>query len=412
MILRRCFSLVCLLVLLYWGASAPGSELVHLANGGRIQGEVLNPDEIPRATYRIRTPAGEVIVVAKDQVVKVVHQTEAEDEYNRIRPLYPDTAEGQMELSNWCREHRLGDARDLHLKRVIELDPDHAEARRGLGYMNREGHWVTTADLNEKRGLRLYKGRWLTPEAIEIKERNRKQELAEKGWMSRIRRWRDWLDTSRAAEAKLSLLSIDDPAAVRGLKYYYSEEEVEEIRAIFVEALGGIQSNDAFFYLAKIALNDTDEETRLTALDFLVEKPNAAVSDLFVDALKSDDPAMINRAAVALARMEYHRAIGPLVNSLVTVHKRTRTSGSPNGFNTTFGSGGGGGPGGLPVSGGGGGGISVGTKTETIRFESKNSDVLDALIRLTGVNYQYDLAAWKAWLATHAQPESLDARRD
>jgi hypothetical protein len=30
----------------------------------------------------------------------------------------------------------------LHLQRVIELDPDHADARRALKYFFRDGHWA------------------------------------------------------------------------------------------------------------------------------------------------------------------------------------------------------------------------------------------------------------------------------
>jgi hypothetical protein len=41
-----------------------------------------------------------------------------------------------------------------------------------------------------------------------------------------------------------------------------------------------------------------------------------------------------------------------------------------------------------------------------------NPGVRDALIKLTGTNYDFDLAAWKAWLASHKKDQSLDARRN
>ena len=53
-----------------------------------------------------------------------------ETEYERIRPTYADTAEAQWELAQWCREHKLPAQRTVHLRRVIELDPEHVEARR------------------------------------------------------------------------------------------------------------------------------------------------------------------------------------------------------------------------------------------------------------------------------------------
>ena len=41
-----------------------------------------------------------------------------------------------------------------------------------------------------------------------------------------------------------------------------------------------------------------------------------------------------------------------------------------------------------------------------------NAEVLDALVRMTGVNFEYNSAQWKAWLASRKKPESEDARRD
>jgi hypothetical protein len=38
--------------------------------------------------------------------------------------------------------------------------------------------------------------------------------------------------------------------------------------------------------------------------------------------------------------------------------------------------------------------------------------VRDALIKLTGVNYDFDVAQWKAWLQTRKEDASLDGRRD
>ena len=51
--------------------------------------------------------------------------------------------EGQWKLAEWCHEHGLPDQRKTHLQRVIELDPDHVEARRLLGYSKIDGKWMT-----------------------------------------------------------------------------------------------------------------------------------------------------------------------------------------------------------------------------------------------------------------------------
>ena len=85
------------------------------------------------------------------------------------RPI-ADTAAAQWELAQWCREHKLSAEREVHLRRVIELDPDHVEARRALGYSKIDGQWTTQEEAMTKRGYVRYKGQWKTPQEVEIAE--------------------------------------------------------------------------------------------------------------------------------------------------------------------------------------------------------------------------------------------------
>jgi hypothetical protein len=54
----------------------------------------------------------------------------------------------------------------------------------------------------------------------------------------------------------------------------------------------------------------------------------------------------------------------------------------------------------------GGGGV------QTVRQTFDNREVLQALVDLTGVSYNFDVGAWKYWYAAQKKPTSLDARRD
>lgn len=126
---KRFFVLIVLLAML---APPAAAEVFLLAGGGRIQGDLVNRDEVPRRKYIIRTDDGAVISLDAARVQKVLHQRLDEVEYERIRPTYADTAAAQWELAQWCREHKLSAKRVLHLRRVIELDPEHVEARRAF----------------------------------------------------------------------------------------------------------------------------------------------------------------------------------------------------------------------------------------------------------------------------------------
>ena len=82
------------------------------------------------------------------------------------------------------------------------------------------------------------------------------------------------------------------------------------------------------------------------------------------------------------------------------MHRR-RVKGDPNQMSASFGSGA---PGGFSFGGGG---------TEIVNRPHANKNVLDALILITGgVNFDFDVEAWKHWFARQKRPESLDARRD
>ena len=82
-----------------------------------------------------------------------------EAEYERIRPTYADTAAAQWELAQWCREHKLTAQRETHLRRVIELEPNHVEARHALGYSQQPtANGLPRDEIMTQRGYRKYKG--------------------------------------------------------------------------------------------------------------------------------------------------------------------------------------------------------------------------------------------------------------
>ena len=103
------------------------------------------------------------------------------------------------------------------MKRVIELDPNHADARHALGYSQIDGQWTTQEESMAKQGYRKYKGRYRTAQEIEVLESKRKRELAEKDWYQKIKRWRSWLGGKADQQAKDNITGITDAAAVKAL---------------------------------------------------------------------------------------------------------------------------------------------------------------------------------------------------
>ena len=95
-------------------------------------------------------------------------------------------------------------------------------------------------------------------------------------------------------------------------------------------------------------------------------------------------------------------AIGPLINAVETVHKfKIEKPGGDNSMTGTFG-----GVRGQPP----GGGLSVGEKPTIITRTIQNQAVLDALVALTGKNFNFDKHAWKYWYAEQKKSPEASTR--
>jgi hypothetical protein len=396
-----CSALVWALLSGLWAGCAR-AEIFVLHDGGKVRGEWVNREQSPRKTYVIKTASGGQVTLDVDQVKEVKRQSAADMEYDRIRANYPDTIEGQWKLAEWCRENRLFTQRKVHLERIIALDPDHAAARHALGFGQVHGRWVTHDALMAENGYVRYKGKWMLPQELEIQEQQRKDKLAQSEWSDKLKRWHSWLLTDKAERAEANIKAIDDPYAAKALAKYFDTEQNRAVRMIYLAALGRLNSSSAMETLVHASLHDADEEIRLASLEYVVVKNYKPAVRQYIQALKSKDNPIINRAALCLGRMKDTSAIPPLIDVLVTTHSFTIQKGNPGGTSATFGKG--------PNA--GMGGLSVGASVETYHQVVENRSVLQALVDLTGTNFQFDGRAWRNWYAAQKKPQTLDTRRD
>ncbi|MEN6458804.1 MAG: HEAT repeat domain-containing protein [Thermoguttaceae bacterium] len=384
-------------------AGVARSDVFVLRNGGRVTGELVNRNETPRKKYVIRIADGAEVTIEANQVQKVLRPRPDELEYERIAPTYPDTVASQWELAVWCKEHKLTAQRETHLRRIIELDPDHAAARRALGYNRVDGQWVTQDELMRKRGLVKYKGQWKYPQEVEVAENKRKTDAAQQEWCQKVKRWRGWLATDRRSQAEENLRGITDPVATKALTIGLRDDRDPHVRLLLVEALTRIDTTETALALAIASISDEVEEVRTTCLDNLQTKKRPEVVSYFVGKLKDKDNAVVNLAAIGLGRMKDPSSIRSLIDSLVTKHKfRVPNPAGEGGTNAAFGSGGG----------SRGGGMTVGGGPKYIYKEMTNQAVLDALVAITGRNFNFDKQAWKYWYHSQEKPpDRIDARR-
>ncbi len=380
------------------------ADVFVLKSGGRISGTRLNREDLPRTTVVIKTQGGGEITLGRDQIAQVISQKPVELQYEKIRPSYPDTVDGHWRLAEWCRENRLNEPRKTHLRRIIELDSDHAKARALLDYREVDGQWMTRDEEMAGRGMIYHKGRYRTRQEITLLERASKQKLANADWLKKIKRWRGWLnanDQRKNDQARENILAIHDPYATRAITLNLGKEELRDVKLLYLQALSQIATPAAIETLVDRSLSDADDEVRLSCLDYLVAAAPPGVVGRYVKALGSKSNNEVNRAAVAIKKLGDADAISPLIDALFTEHK-TRISGGQEGqVSAAF-------------SPQGDAGLSMGGKRPRIvKRVLRNPDVLDALVELSGgANFIYDAQAWRYWYAAQQKTQHLDARRD
>src|SRR5262249_16623948 len=127
------------------------SDLIHLQGGFTIETQSI---EDRGNEYRVKTRQG-TYDIEKTRVTKIEAGPGPGDIYEQERTHYKDTAPDQFALPQWCAFHGLASERLIHLKRAIELDPEHAPARNELGYAKKNGRWVKDKPANAPTDAQL-----------------------------------------------------------------------------------------------------------------------------------------------------------------------------------------------------------------------------------------------------------------
>ena len=392
-----------LIVIVALVVAAPAAgETFQLRSGGRLEGRLLNPDELPRQTYHIRLLAGGDVTLEVKDVAKVIEPTPAKRQYlDLLRRMPADTAEMHWKMSEACAKWNLGRERKFHLERAIELDPNHEQARQALKFKKQsDGTWATAEQLRTAAGQVKYKGKWMSPDAVRIAKAKEERKDAEIAWKKKLRMWRGWLkDGGRRKETALEEIeAIEDPVAAKPLSEMFWSDSSQSMRMLIADVLGRMKSGVAVNTLARAALegnNEDDNEIRLYSVKILERNNRRAVVPAFVGELRSKSNARVRRAAYAIGVLGDDSAVLPLIKALRTKHTRL-VGGMGNGnINARN------------------GGLSVGrTKPKRVDEWEDNPEVLDALVRLTDVNFNYRVRDWLRWYESQTTPPEIDLRRD
>jgi hypothetical protein len=395
------FSLVWLVAFCLAGSA--GAETFVLNNGGLVEGELLNADEVPRVTYVVRTSLGK-ISLPKRQVRLVRGESAAQNWYRDTLKKMPDTLDGNWKMAELCREKRLTDERRVHMENVLTFDTNHEGARRGLGYTHLDKSWIRTDLWMMKQGLVRRNSEWRAPQEHFILEMARKNDAATKEWYRSVKRWHSWLGKKRHTEGLRSFAQIKDPLAADALVNLLEDENNRDVKLLLVATLSRLNSGAGVGAFLKMAMSEQDPDVADACIDSLVKFGGYQASAFLMGkgGLLNADNKVVNRAAAVLARLKDDEAVPALIEALVTKHKFILKpgGGAPGSINPIFG-------------GNGGGGLNMGGKAKIIRRDVQNPKVHAALMSLVGnVDFKYDKVAWKRWLANEQTPKNVNLRRE
>ena len=351
--------------------------------------------------YLIETDNGILLKLASSRVERVREKTPAQIEYETLAAAMADTVEQHLTMADWCRDNRLTKERNFHLFAVLRLDPNHKETRSKLDYTQRaDGRWMRIDQLRIEQGLVREGSKWYPKEWMEIEEAKTQQRIAVGKWNGEISRLRKLYDKpDRRGEAIAALQAIQDPIAGIALSEAFEKEKSVDVRMLYVEILGKLDSGAARKTLVVAAMKEDDDRVREECLRILKQKNSPVIAADFIRGLDPNlntENRFLNRPAIALGWLDAREAVRPLIDSLVTEHRAPNLAAGGGNINV-----------------GGNGAFAVGGKQPAVILQNlRNPGVLQTLKAITGEDFQYDTEAWIRWYAMSQTPAGIDLRRN
>lgn len=193
--------------------------------------------------------------VSVDVVPKIAGSNQILARYERLRSQAANNATSQLALANWCARARLHDQERAHLNRVVELQPDLAEARVRLGFQRTNGRWVSS----EERQAAA--------------ERQVQMTEAARKWGKLLTRVAAGVASGRVSDSlKQQLAEIQDPAAIPIMEQRLTQSGAEGVR-LLVDQLCNMESHESAAVLASYAAFANWEDVQKTATAELSSRP-------------------------------------------------------------------------------------------------------------------------------------------
>jgi len=305
---------LCLALLL---ASAPllHADRITLSNGRVVEGRIVADGE----TVTIEIGGGGRISLPRGQIAAIERApTASEALAGKEAALEPGDGEALVRLASWCEAEGLRRDRDRLLWRALEIDPNQAEAREGLGYRRLGALWLTEADYQHHLGNVEHEGKWIPRaewERLQEKSAGRAEiEDAEGALRTAARKDAEPAEASAALERfRGSTEAVRRTSLARSLG-----AKDHRMRQLAVRLSGELAGKRPTHSLTHVAVSDPRRSVRDEALRVLRDwdEPDTALG--FISYLESEDDRERVNAARALNVFPDRRAVPVLIT---TAHK-------------------------------------------------------------------------------------------
>lgn len=407
------------------GPSVLRADVVRLRDGGEIRGVIRSPGAGTRKAPHsppttVETLAGTEIVVSDSEIHFVTKRPRIVEEYENAARRVANTVQARWQLAEWCRQHGLAEPRKEQLQHILELDPEHKQARYGLGHRRVGNRWLSPEEENAEllqAGYVRHKGKVISLLELERQTASESRRDQQNQWRPKIRLWHGWLtgrDTGKQGNALAKFRGLRDPDSIPAVADLLLADANALVRRVGLETVSQMEGDAVTATLTRVALRDADQTLRSLAFESLNETQRRTAVGIFERALKDDANVVVLRAAVLLGRLGARSSIPALIEALTTSHQVRvpvqqgimagfRRDGVPST------------PTGLPLEIEGAlrtgqlpygvsvqqaGGPQPSVKWVTVRRSQQNLEVLDALRKLTDQDFSYDKRAWRLWWDT------------
>ncbi|MBN2581940.1 MAG: HEAT repeat domain-containing protein [Planctomycetes bacterium] len=397
--------------LILWAAAlfcgTARGDVFHLKGGSTIEGEVL---QHKGDVIVVIVGSGEISIPAA-MVERRERAPSPTEQYSRRLAALEPTAAAHADLGRWCAGKQLNEQAREHFLQALKLDENNETARRALGYVRYDNRWTTRDEIREAKDA----------EPPDPAARDHEYRFRSKQWTERLRELgggplNQWQFSDAFTEGRNEVLAISDPAAVQPLRDVLARHPEEPVRLLAVEALGRIGGDDAALALVDIMTSDADSEVWHRSREVLAEMDSKKAGQELTNLMRKGGEVARDRVAGAVADAGLMNSVPGLIRSLITrevrviVHETVESQrawiaiGTRYGYVADL----------EPVVAEGAvafnpviGYITQGAVldvharvepwAERIIITVTHPEVLEALKRITGADFGYDVRAWRRW---------------